>query len=177
MMMTPNTVLETWIRLLSEVSRGSTDAVDTMKLLTSTPTSPDDMLRLMRRFMPTGTSMVPGEALTNWMEEYWRMMGVVPRHRYLELLERNEDLRRRLDVAEKKIQQIRQMKETTEQTTEEAQRVVGMWTTLMAETIRSQTEWLNSLQGRITSEDRTAADGDRQIVEIETEQQNPETQA
>ncbi|NJL03489.1 MAG: hypothetical protein HC911_00960 [Chloroflexaceae bacterium] len=158
--MTPNVFMEAWLRMITEGARGSTDALDTMKLMTTTPTSPDDMLRLMRRFMPTGTSLpMTPDGLTSTMEEYWGMLGVVPRYRYLEVLERNEQLRRRLDEAERKLNQMRQLSGAREQTTEEAQKMFTLWSSMMAETVRMQNEWVRSVSslGKGASETETAA--------------------
>lgn len=158
--MTPNVFMEAWLRMITEGARGSSDALDTMKLMTSTPTTPDDMLRLMRRFMPTGSSIpLTPDGLTSTMEEYWSMLGVVPRYRYLEALERNEQLRRRLDEAERKLIQMRQLSGAREQTTEEAQKMLTLWSSMMAETVRMQNEWVRSIAsiGKSSSETEASA--------------------
>lgn len=158
--MATNVFMEAWLRMLSEATRGSADAMDTMKLMTSTPTSPDDMIRLMSRFMPSGTMLGPPDALTSWMEEYWGMLGVVPRYRYLEQLERNEQLRRRLEEAERRLAQMRNLSGAREQTSEEAQKIMTMWSSMLAETARIQSEWLRTVTGTATAaaEQRQHAD-------------------
>ncbi len=158
--MTPNVFMEAWLRMITEAARGSTDALDTMRLMTATPITPEDMLRLMRRFMPTGSSMpMTPDGLTSTMEEYWGMLGVVPRYRYLEVLERNEQLRRRLDDAERKLNQMRQLSGAREQTTEEAQKMLTLWSSMMAETVRMQNEWVRSLASLAKSSSETEASG------------------
>ncbi len=156
--MTPNVFIEAWLRMITEGARGSADALDTMRLLTSTPITPEDMLRLMRRFMPTGTSIpMTADGLTSTMEEYWSMLGVVPRYRYLEVLERNEQLRRRLDEAERRLNQMRQISGAREQTTEEAQKMLTLWSSMMAETVRMQNEWVRSMASLGKSSNETDA--------------------
>ncbi len=158
--MTPNVFMEAWLRMITEAARGSTDALDTMRLMTATPITPEDMLRLMRRFMPTGSSMsMTPDGLISTMEEYWAMLGVVPRYRYLEVLERNEQLRRRLDDAERKLNQMRQLSGAREQTTEEAQKMLTLWSSMMAETVRMQNEWVRSVSslGKSSSETEASA--------------------
>lgn len=158
--MTPNVFMEAWLRMITEGARGSTDALDAMKLMTTTPTTPEDMLRLMRRFMPTGSSMpMTPDSLTATMEEYWAMLGVVPRYRYLEVLDRNEQLRRRLDEAERRLNQMRQLSGAREQTTEEAQKMLTLWSSMMAETVRMQNEWVRSVSslGKSSSETEASA--------------------
>ncbi len=145
--MTTNAFMEAWLRMLSEAARGSADALDTMKLMTATPTSPDDMLRLISRFMPSGTLAGPPDAMISWLEDYWSMLGVVPRYRYLEQLERNEQLRRRLEDAERRLAQMRNLSGAREQTSEEAQKIMTMWASMLAETARMQSEWLRTITG------------------------------
>lgn len=149
--MMPNQIMETWMKLISEASKGSTDAMSTMKLLTNTPTSPDEMVRLMSRFMPAGTGPMSGEALNTWLEEYWRMMGVVPRYRYLEALERNEELRRRLDEAERMLQQTRQFQNLVNTTGsgEDVQKAMGMWNNTMSEMVKMQADWMRAMTSRM----------------------------
>ncbi len=164
--MTPNVFMEAWLRMITEAARGSTDALDTMRLMTATPITPEDMLRLMRRFMPTGSSMpMTPDGLTSTMEEYWGMLGVVPRYRYLEVLERNEQLRRRLDDAERKLNQMRQLSGAREQTTEEAQKMLTLWSSMMAETVRMQNEWVRSLASLAKSSSETEASGSREAAD------------
>jgi hypothetical protein len=102
---------------------------------------PDELLRLMTRFMPAGAVPVQAEAMNEWLEEYWRMMGVVPRYRYLDLLERYEQLRLRLEENEKASRQLPMMSAGQP---EEAQKVFGLWSSMMEETLKAQQELMKS---------------------------------
>lgn len=147
--MTPQTLMESWFRLMNEAMRGNTDAQDAIKSLTMAPTSPDQLMRWMTRFMPAATGMnspVKPEVFENWLDEYWRMMGVVPRHRYLELLERHEITRSRLEESEKTIRQLQGMLGMPGQQ-QETQKVIDMWGSLLQNTMQAQMEWMHTFTG------------------------------
>jgi hypothetical protein len=79
------------------------------------------------------------EAFEAWLEEWWKMMGAVPRSRYLEVLERCETLRRRLEEAEATISRLRGMLEEGRQ--EEARKVLDLGEQMLEETLKAQAEW------------------------------------
>jgi hypothetical protein len=138
--MNPNKIMETWMNLVTEAMRGNGDARETVRTITGSSMRPDELLRLMTRFMPAGTVPFQAEALNEWLEEYWRMMGVVPRYRYLDLLERYEQLRLRLEETEKS----RQLPMMSAAQPEEAQKVFGLWSSMMEETMKAQQEMLKA---------------------------------
>ncbi|MCB0209479.1 MAG: hypothetical protein KDJ52_09125 [Anaerolineae bacterium] len=147
--MTTSNFSEMWLRLMSDAMRGTADAQKAMRSLGEVPTSPDHLSRWLTQFMP-GTSM-PGipksaapDALGDWLEDSWRMMGVVPRYRYLELLERHEILRSRLEKAEKEIRNLRKTTFATDVPKQEAQRVLDFWENMLQETIQMQSGWIRS---------------------------------
>jgi hypothetical protein len=155
--MTPQSMMDAWFRLMNEAMRGNTDAQDAIKSLTTSPLSPDQMMRWMSRFMPlvTGGNMpnVKPEVFESWLDEYWKMMGVVPRHRYLELLERHENLRSRLEDSEKTVRQLQGMLGVPGGQ-QEAQQVIGLWGNMMQETMKAQAQWMQSFTGMMNkSED------------------------
>jgi hypothetical protein len=138
--MNPNKMMETWMNLVTEAMRGNGDARETVRTITSSSMRPDELLRVMTRFMPAGAMPVQAEALNEWLEEYWRMMGVVPRYRYLDLLERYEQLRLRLEETEKS----RQLPMMPSSQPEDAQKVFGLWSSMMEETLKAQQEMLKA---------------------------------
>jgi hypothetical protein len=148
--MNPNKIMETWMNLVTEAMRGNGDARETVRTITGSSMRPDEMLRLMTRFMPAGTVPFQAEALNEWLEEYWRMMGVVPRYRYLDLLERYEQLRLRVEEFEKS----RQLPMMSAGQPEEAQKVFGLWSSMMEETMKAQQEMMKAWTPK-TSEDDT----------------------
>ncbi len=138
-MFTPK-MMEAWFNLMSEAMRGSSDAQQIMKNLSSTTNVSEETLRMMTRFMPPGMMPMQPEMMNDWLEEWWRMMGVVPRHRYLELLERYELLRSRLEESEKTSRRLQSM--LGEKRQEEAQKVLDFWGNTLEETLKSQSEWM-----------------------------------
>ncbi len=140
-------MIESWFRLMSEAMRGSSEAQEAFRLLTGASTSQDDMMRWMTRFMPAATGMGMGtgqpEMFGEWVEEWWKVMGVVPRHRYLELLERHEDLRRRLEDCEKRTRGS-MPNIGMSANPEEAQKAMNMWGTAMEDMLKMQSQWMQT---------------------------------
>jgi hypothetical protein len=110
--------------------------------------TPFNMLanRWMECVLPRAAVSRP-DAVRRWMEQWWRLTGVVPRSLYLEVLEKKEVLRTRLEEAEATIQQLRaanaqatQGKEI-EQTWETA---IDLWQTAVHTTVKAQHEWMRT---------------------------------
>jgi hypothetical protein len=129
---------------MSDAMRGTADAQQAVRMLGEMPTTPDQMSRWMSRFMPNATSSAKPEAMEDWLEDTWRMMGVVPRYRYLELLDRHEILRSRLEKAEKDIQKLRRNMRSGNVPEQEAKKVLDLWEGMLQETLKTQSNWLNT---------------------------------
>jgi hypothetical protein len=97
----------------------------------------------MQTFMPNVQPTAPPETFETWLEEWWRTMGVVPRARYLELLERCNTLQRRLERAEETIQNLKTLLGSQGQD-EEARQTLDMWSSMLSETLKTQTEWMKA---------------------------------
>jgi len=140
--MNPNLV-EAWLRLMNASLQGPSEAQAAAQsfskmLASSQPAmAPDEFARWMARFMPAGSMPVQPETFGEALEEWWRLMGFVPRQRYLELLERCELLQRRLEEAEATIQRLQ-----TQQLDAEGQRILDAWGTTVQETLKAQAEWM-----------------------------------
>lgn len=159
--MTPQTMMEAWFRLMKDAVGGNAEAQEAMRMLTSGPTNPDQMMRWMSRFLPLATggmTPVKTDVFENWLDEYWRMMGVVPRYRYLELLERHEALRSRLEESEKTVRQLQGMLGVPGHQREEAQKVIGLWGEMMHQTMKAQLEWMQALTGMAKEREQKPAD-------------------
>ncbi|NJP05615.1 MAG: hypothetical protein HC837_08335 [Chloroflexaceae bacterium] len=154
-----NEFMEQWFKLMNQAMMGNSDAQEAVRSMTVAPIGPDQMLRWMTRFMPSAGMPVKPDVLEDWLENYWKMMGVVPRHRYLDLLERHEQLRIRLEESEKTVQQLRGVLGTTGQQ-EQARKVMDMWGTMMQDAIRAQTDmmraWMPHEQHQIESQESSA---------------------
>jgi len=139
-------VLEARYTLLAEAMRGTTEAQDAFKKLSEMSATPEEFNRWLAQFMPgaaSATKLSP-EAFEDQLENWWRMMGVVPRARYLEILEKCDALERKLNKAEETIKGLRQRLGSQEQQEEDAKKVLNMWGTVMEETLKTQTEWMKA---------------------------------
>ncbi len=171
-MFDPNKVMEAWLNLVTEAVRGNNDARETVRSLTGVQLRPDEMLRVMSRFMPAGMMPVPAETLNESLEEYWKTMGVVPRYRYLELLERHERLRERLEELE---QTNRQMSPLAAQP-EEAKRVLNLWGTMLEESMKFQQEMLNSWSPNVnTRAESSDANATKDVGSTQSNQQSTQS--
>lgn len=153
--MTTN-LTEVWLRLMGDAMRGTADAQEAVRTLSEAPTNPDKLTRWMTRFMPSIAGNSRPEALGDVIEDTWRMMGVVPRYRYLELLERHEMLRNRLEQAEREISKLRKTAFATDVPKQEAQKVLDMWEGMLQETLKMQSDWMRTWAS--TADDEKSAE-------------------
>lgn len=142
--------LEAWFTLMAEAVRGTAEAQEAFKALTEASTKPEELQRWQAKFMPPAGAVVKPEAFEEWLEEWWRMMGVVPRSRYLDLLERHEALRLRLEKAEETIRSLRAMMGQGQE--QEAQKLVNLWETMLQESLKAQAEWMRAWDTAATEE-------------------------
>jgi hypothetical protein len=149
--------MELWLRLMSDAMRGAADAQEAMRSLGEMPMTPDQMAGWMVQFMPVAAAQISKPEMSgDWLEDTWRMMGVVPRYRYLELLERYELLRQKLEQAEKTIQKMRKATSGGKMPEQDAQQVLDMWEGMIQETLSMQAEWMRGW----TSTDSTTEKGE-----------------
>lgn len=140
-------MLEAWFTLMAEAMRGTQEAQEAFRALSEISANPEELSRWMARFMPAAvasTANLQPETFEAQLEEWWRIMGVVPRSRYLEVLERCDTLQRRLDRAEETIRDLRARLAGQERQEAEAQKALDVWNTMMAETLKSQVEWMKA---------------------------------
>ena len=93
------------------------------------------------------TAISRPDAVRGWMEHWWSLTGVVPRALYLEVLERRDVLRTRLEEAEATIQQLQEAKERDPQRNEIVntwETAIQLWQTAIHTTVRAQHEWMQS---------------------------------
>lgn len=86
---------------------------------------------------------VPSAQVTDFhalLEEWWQLLGVVPRYRYDELQRRYEELRERLEEAEKTVARLRRSL-ASEGSHGEAREMLEAWETLTQQTLAAQSEW------------------------------------
>jgi hypothetical protein len=129
---------EQWFRLLADAAHGSGQAREAMEAFAKV-SSPADFSGWLARFMP-GASSSDAPAT---FEQWWEMMGVVPRARYQKLLEHSERLRAKLEEADKTIAQLRETLTAGGQN-EPVARILSEWEAAMRAGVKSYSEWLEA---------------------------------
>ena len=140
-------VLEAWFTLMAEAMRGTQEAQEAFKALSNMPGGPESMGDWMAKFMPGAMSSASGsqpEAFETWLTEWQRIMGVVPRSRYLALLEKCDMLQGRLEKAEAMITTLKSMLNNKDHQEAEAKKVLDTWGTMLEDTLKMQSEWMRN---------------------------------
>ena len=139
-------MMSAWLRLMAEAMQGTAEAQEAVRAFADTAGKPEDAQRWLKQFMPGLNPTIPLDptAYEAWLEDTWRMMGVVPRKRYLELLEKCDTLERHLAKAEKTIADLRARLDTQGQQAESTQQVMNMWGSMVEDTLKVQTEWMQN---------------------------------
>jgi len=142
-------VMEAWFTIMTETAKGmaettkgTTQAQETLKLFPQSTIKSDELNEWMLKFMTPGAMTHPNDFGAGY-EEWCRMVGLVPRSRYLELLERYEVVRNRLEEAEEKIRSLQSMLGVKGQE-EEAKKVLDLWGTTLEKTLQAQSDWMKA---------------------------------
>jgi hypothetical protein len=155
-MVTDPKIMEAWFTLMAEAMRGTKEAQEAFQSLSKATLNPADLSRWMGTFMPglaSSAARQQAEGPEQWLEEWWRMMGVVPRARYLELLEKYDTLTRRLEQARETIEKMRAALD--EKARPEAKNVLDLWNTMLDETVKIQAQWASAWTGVNEKPDET----------------------
>ncbi len=134
-------LVEDWLRLTADALKGTEDARRAFESLGRGPISPDLLSRWAAAWLPhRPLGGGDPEQLQKVVEEWWEALGVVPRHRYLELLKKHEELRDRLEEAEATVKNLRKLlREGGHEP--EARKVLDEWEETTKKTLESQAEW------------------------------------
>ena len=135
-------LVEAWFRLLADTARGTRTAQSTLRSFAQGQLTAQGVARQLARFLPSGVTPPGPEMIQQWTENLFQTVGVVPRARHMELLERYEALRVRLEEAEVTIQRLKRMLSASGHEGDDAQKLLDIWSNAVGETLRSQTEWL-----------------------------------
>jgi hypothetical protein len=148
-------LLESWLRLTADALRGTEEARKALEALGANPLTPEALAAWARAWMPREAAGAPGAGdIQALVEEYWKTLGVVPRQRYLELLERCEELKSRLQEAEKTVKNLRELLAARGRS-QEAEGAIGDWEELTRKALQTQAEWAQSwTEGFFSSPDR-----------------------
>ncbi len=135
--------IEGWLRLVTETMQGGGRAQETFRSLAEAWKSQEELNKWMQRFLPVRSETSRPEEVREWIEDWWKVMGVVPRSRYLELLDRSEVLRARLEEAEATIQRLRATVGVKGQEMQ-ANEILNVWESTIQTTLKAQNEWLRT---------------------------------
>ena len=117
---------------------GPGGAREAIRLLADAWKSPEEVNNWMERFIPLRSELSGPEGFRGLVEEWWNMIGVVPGSRHLELQEKCEILKARLEEAKATIQQMR----TTQGIQGRAREMLDLWERAIQRTLTIQNEWL-----------------------------------
>jgi len=157
-------VMESWFALMAEAMRGATTAQEAFKMFPQSPNQTEDMQRWLNRFMTPGVTMTTPSDFNQWYEDWCRMMGVVPRARYVDLLERYEILRTRLEEAEDKIRYLQSTLGMKGQE-EEAKKLLDLWGSTIEKTLQAQNDWMRAWTALQTEQDDKANEDTKKKVD------------
>ncbi len=134
-------IAEAWFRLLAEAARGTVTAQQTLRALADGGLSRENLLRGVSQFLPAGVPAPSADTVEQWIEDLWSTAGVVPRSRHLDLLERHEALRARLEEAEVTIQRLKQ-KAAEKGEEPAAQSLLDVYTSAVGESLKAPADWM-----------------------------------
>ena len=133
--------MEAWFTLMAEAMRGAQQAQQAFDAYAHMTGAPEEWQAWLATYMP-GVTPPPAAAMDAWVEEWQKMLGVVPRQQYLALLEKNAELQRRLEQAEATINALQALVTGGEAQAEAAKQVMDTWSKMLDETLKTQSEWM-----------------------------------
>lgn len=133
--------MERWLRLMADALRGAGQAQEAVRALAGGPLSPEALARWSSLWLGSPESEGrDAQELKDWVESSWKNLGVVPRYQYLELLERHEELKAKLEQAEATVKNLRELL-AERGPNREAQGVLDQWEDVARKTLEAQAEW------------------------------------
>lgn len=144
---------EYWLRMAADAVRGTDDAQRAIGVLGEGPLSPASLEAWMKLWLPDrdrGAGAISAADVSEFhtmLEAWWRVLGVVPRYRYDEVVRHYEELKGRLEDSERTVRRLRRA--LGEGGTEaEARTILDAWETLTEQTLATQSHWTRQwLQG------------------------------
>ena len=136
-------VTEAMVRLMSDAMRGVSGAQKAMRSLAELPPDTDAFLSWLKDNVPTMDDVARSDLIGPQIEEWFQMMGFVPRGRYQELLDRYETLRRRIEESEKHRDELQSMLGPQHVANE----LLDAWGATLQTTLKAQSEFLKILTG------------------------------
>jgi hypothetical protein len=145
-------IFESLLRLMTDAMQGAAGAQKTIQSLAEFPTNPSEIVPWVQKNLPNVGDLSKSQLMGDQFDAWFRMMGFVPRTRYLELLERYEDLRLRLEEADKTKTRLKSLIDPGHA----ANVVLDAWGNTLNKTLKTQSEWLERFLA--TSEEDSGAE-------------------
>lgn len=136
-------IVRAWSRLMATAVRDTTELQQALQNREEKMHPAEWLARWMRQNDLPGAPSDPDDLSDEWLEQWYRMMGVVPRSRYLRLLERHEKLRDELEAATRRIERLRNRSDAPPQ--EAANEALRYWQQTLEDTLEAQSQWLASM--------------------------------
>lgn len=146
-------VMETMFRLLSDALKGVDRAQDAFKALSELPPTREALVDWAKTYAPNLGDMTTSQLFGEQLEDWFRVVGFVPRRRYLEVLERCEKLRERLEETERATEDVK----ATLDPAHAATRLIDTLGKTVESTLRTQSNWLKTF---LEQEERTDDDAE-----------------
>lgn len=142
-----DSAMEAWFQLMTQAMWGTQEAQKAFANMSQSPEALAGFQKWLALFAPGMEMPVPvsqPEAMIELLESWQKAMGVVPRIRYLELLEKADALERRVRELEEINRQLRAMLEGREQQEESTQKLTELWGQMVDTSIKTQTAWVEA---------------------------------
>jgi hypothetical protein len=139
--------LGAWFQLMAQAMQGTQEAQKAFANISQSPEAIANIQKWLALFAPgmeMPTAVSQPEVMTEWLETWQKTMGVVPRIRYLELLEKADALERRVRELEEINRQLRAMLEGREQQEESTQKVAELWGQMVENSLKTQAAWMEA---------------------------------
>jgi hypothetical protein len=139
--------MEEWLQLLAQMMQGTQEAQKAFATMSQSPGAMAGFQKWLDLFTP-GIELPKAESqpemMTSWLENWQKAMGVVPRARYLELLEKLDALERRVRDLEDMNRRLKALLEGREQQEETTQSLAKLWGQMAENSIKTQAAWMEA---------------------------------
>jgi hypothetical protein len=139
-----------WVQLMAQAMQGAQEAQKALTIMVQSPELMANFQKWLAIFAPGIEMPIPvsqPELMTEWLETWQKAMGVVPRTRYLELLEKADALERRVRELEETNRQFRAMLLGSNQQEDVSQTVAEFWGQMVENGIKTQAAWMKAWSG------------------------------
>jgi hypothetical protein len=135
-------VRDALLGLLNDAHKGVERAREALSALSALPPKPEALIGWAKEYAPNLGDLASSRLFGEQIEEWYRSIGFVPRDRYLELLDRYEQLRLQLEETEEAAEQVKSVLDPSHA----AAKLVDTLGQAAESALRTQTNWLKSFR-------------------------------